>query len=790
MRANSKILSTSVIGIMLVIAGMGAGAEIFVAPSGNDANPGTEARPFATLRRAQQAARAVARQEPVTVLLESGTYYFPAPLVFDRRDSGTASAPVTYRAHSDGAVTISAGCPLELHWRSHKDGIWRADVHSDMQIDQLFINGQRRHVARWPNFREGDYGVDTGYSKGLTPVAGAPVSQVTPPLQNCAGFAFDPNRFTARKWAQPEGTMLHVFQSHGWGNMQWRLAGVDYEAPLLKLGHGGWQIGTLWHQSRVNWVGPNSRYYIENVFEELDVPGEWYHDADKQVLYYMPVEGEDLTVAEVVACGLKELVVFEGTATQPVRHLHLRGLSFRHTGRTLMQPYETRLRGDWAIARRAAVRIEGAEHCSVRDCEFVALGGNAVLLSNYNRYVRVSDCLFTNIGDSAVLVVGNDDAVRELRVHRNYHVPLDQLTDLEPGPKSPNYPGDCYIHNNLMYRLGLFGKQVAGVYLSACKRIHVSHNTICLIPRAGICINDGCWGGHIIEFNDVFLAVLETSDHGPFNAWGRDRYWQSLHRENSPCDMSLSRKYALLDNYLPTVIRNNRFVDDGFSWGIDLDDGASNYIVTNNLCLGCSVKLREGYFRRVENNIFVGPNPPNKHCCFAGSDDVYTNNIYVNTRNHWALNRGPSTEVLPKEIDRNVYFTDAGDNALFGYRGPMPGTDTRRSVSLSFTEWQTLGADENSVLADPLFFGADRQDFRLQKGSPALRLGFKQFPLDRFGTQNEAFLTIISEQGLHTLAQLGNAAATSIWMGAHIRPADGYRTHSEIRDRSASTDKR
>ncbi len=765
-----KKLSVSAIGMILALAGTAAGVEVFVSPRGDDTNPGTEARPFATLQRAQEAARTGAGQESVTVLVEGGTYYLSAPLVFGPQDSGTAGAPVIYAARPGAPPVISAGQRLNLQWTAYKNDIWRADMPSvDSQIDQLFVNGQRRPTARWPDFKEGDYGVDAGYSSGLTPRQGTPAHQVVPPLQNYTGFVFDPNRFTARQWSRPEGAMLHVFQSYGWGNMQWRLAGVDYDKHVIQLGDGGWQIGTLWHESRANSVNRNSRYYIENVLEELDAPGEWYHDTRKRVLYYMPVKGEDLAQAEVVACGLQELVILQGTAQQPVRHIHLRGLSFRHTRRTLMEPYETRLRGDWAIARRAAVRFDGAEHCSVQDCEFVGLGGNAVLLSNYNRRVSVSDCLFTNIGDSAVLAVGADDAVRELRVHRTYHVPLDQLTDLEPGPKSPNYPGDCHIHNNLMYRLGLFGKQVAGVYLSACERIHVSHNTICLTPRAAICINDGCWGGHTIEFNDAFLTVLETSDHGPLNAWGRDRYWQSLHREGKACDMSLSRKYALLDSYLPTVIRNNRFAHDGFSWGIDLDDGASNYIVTNNLGLGCSVKLREGFLRRVQNNIFVGPNPPNKHCCFAGSDDVYANNIYMNTRDRWAMNRGPSTEVLPAEIDRNVYFTPAGNAAIFGYCGPMPDTSRRQSVSLSFAQWQALGADRDSVLADPLFVDADRQDLRLRDGSPALRLGFEEFPLDRFGTQKKAFLAIIAEQGLHKLVQPGDAAATYAWMGARIR---------------------
>ena len=63
------------------------GTKVFVAPNGNDANPGTLAKPFATLQRAQQEARKqrsedkVGGQKSVTVFLREGTCYLPEPLV-------------------------------------------------------------------------------------------------------------------------------------------------------------------------------------------------------------------------------------------------------------------------------------------------------------------------------------------------------------------------------------------------------------------------------------------------------------------------------------------------------------------------------------------------------------------------------------------------------------------------------------------------------------------------------------------------------------------------------------
>mgnify|MGYP001817308946 CR=1 FL=1 len=167
--------------------------------------------------------------------------------------------------------------------------------------DQLCVNGDPRWLARWPDFTAGKYGIDAGYSHGLSPVAGEPFSKIDPPLQDYTAFRFDPKKWAPREWNKPQKAVLHVFQARGWGNMQWRLAGVDREKNLLQLGEGGWQIGTLWDDKRANIVSPSSRFYVENVFEELDAPGEWYFDAGSRTVFYRPGEGEKMEAAEVVA---------------------------------------------------------------------------------------------------------------------------------------------------------------------------------------------------------------------------------------------------------------------------------------------------------------------------------------------------------------------------------------------------------------------------------------------------------------------------------------------------------
>ena len=140
----------------------------------------------------------------------------------------------------------------------------------------------------------------------------------------------------------------------------------------------------------------------------------------------------------------------------------------------------------------------------------------------------------------------------------------------------------------------------------------------------GINISEGTWGGHVVEFCDVFDTVQETGDHGSFNSWGRDRYWLPAIAQVNDL-VAANPELPLLDVVKPIVLRNNRWRCD-HGWDIDLDDGSSNYHIYNNLCLHGGLKLREGFRRTVENNIIVG-NSFHPHVWYAESGDVFAHNI-------------------------------------------------------------------------------------------------------------------------------------------------------------------
>jgi hypothetical protein len=126
--------------------------ELHVSISGKDSNPGSLQAPLLTLSAARDAARKVAGKEAVTVTVADGIYHLPETLVLTPADSGSEKFPVIYRAEHEGRAVISGGLALDLKWQPYRDGILQATTPEGLSIDQLFINGERQHMARYPNY--------------------------------------------------------------------------------------------------------------------------------------------------------------------------------------------------------------------------------------------------------------------------------------------------------------------------------------------------------------------------------------------------------------------------------------------------------------------------------------------------------------------------------------------------------------------------------------------------------------------------------------------------------------
>lgn len=609
-----------------------------------------------------------ARQTPddVRIYLREGTYRLTHPLVLTAQD-GHERKKLTLQAFPGEKVVLTSSLPLSLTWEKFRKGIWKATVVGDPILDVLYVNGQLRHMARYPN-----------------------VDSTAVRFQGTSRWATDPSR--VRKWKNPQGGYLHAMHLHDWGDFHYQI--------ISKTQQGELELSGGWQNNRPMGLHEHNRM-VENIWEELDAPGEWYYRKEDHTLFYYPYAGENPSELLFETPQLKQLIEIRGTEEQPACHITLEGLELTQTLRTFMEAYEPLLRSDWRIYRGAAVFLEGTEHCVLRNCSLYQLGGNAVFLSRYNRSAVVSGNHITQIGASAVCLVGDTSAVRSPSFEYRQSVPYLRQ-DLTKGPKNRRYPSACQISDNLIHAIGLFEKQVAGIQLSMAQSIVVSHNSIYDTPRAGINISEGTWGGHVIEYNDVFNTVRETGDHGAFNAWGRDRFW---HPDYATMEEWVARHPTLVltDAVKTTVIRNNRFRCDR-GWDIDLDDGSSNYHIYNNLCLNGGIKLREGFYRIVENNILVN-NTFHPHVWFLNSGDIFTRNLVmmayqpIGIRNWGCM------------VDYNI-FTD----------------------SLSLAATRSYSIDTHSIIIGPKFKNPRAGDFSVADDSEAITLGwFRNFDMNQFG---------------------------------------------------------
>ena len=347
---------------------------------------------------------------------------------------------------------------MNLRWTPFRDGILQAKVPAGFKTDQLFVNGECQQMARYPN-----YDPQSQYFNGWSP------------------DAFSNAR--AARWADPKGGFIHAMHKHMWGDFHYEISGKTASGEVTYF--GGWQNNRR--------LGIHDKYrFVENIFEELDAPGEWFLDSKTSTLYFYPPAGVDPNKAMIEGVALRHLVEFRGSQLKPVRNITLDGFTFRHTARTFMDNRESLLRSDWTTYRGGAVFLTGTENIVIENSHFDQLGGNAIFVSNYNRRVAIRGCHIERTGGNGIAFVGDPAAVRN---------PLFFGTDKEkqniseidrtPGPLTENYPADSLVEDCLIHETGRVEKQTAPIQISMSASITLRHCSIYDVPRAGINISEG-----------------------------------------------------------------------------------------------------------------------------------------------------------------------------------------------------------------------------------------------------------------------------------------------------------
>lgn len=381
--------------------------DLYVAPTGSDANDGSMASPFATVARAQAAVRALQPlTEPVNVILRGGTYRLTEKLAFGPEDSGPAAAPVTYHSYPGERAVLSGGRTLAGTWQQVAGKpYWQLAVPTAAdgsdRFFSLFVNGQSRTRARYPNWDQ----------KVLRAQGRAPGEDAR------QAFAYYPGDIDPA-WSNPTDIDLVLLCS--WTPTIHRIQEIDADRQVVRF-HSS-------HSRTVDAWEKNFRYYASNVFEALDDPGEWYLNYHTGTLYYYPMPGEDPNRSEFIAPVMRSrMIEIEGDlgAGQFVENLHFRDLEFRHIDGDMDRYNGMYRQGHMYLT--SAVVAHGLRNASFVNCTFAQLGEYALELADGCRDVRVQHCHIWDLGAGAMqlgvtdlrtlltprLQIGKDDLVLE-----------------------------------------------------------------------------------------------------------------------------------------------------------------------------------------------------------------------------------------------------------------------------------------------------------------------------------------------------------------------------------------
>ena len=714
-----------------------AGACFYVSTLGDDrwsgtlpapAGSGASATdgPFATLTRARDAIRALKGRAggvdgPVSVLVLGGTYRFSEPLQLTGRDSGTAAAPVTYRAFPGERPVLSGGAEL-TDWQPYRGKIMRCAAPAGPAFRQLFYDDRRQIRARWPARDAADprYG---GW---------AFIEEVAPTLEGeeyPRTFGSGTQR-PARRWAKPQQAEVFIHPWLCWLNDIIPVESVDAATgtiTLTRFAHHGKHELTV-----------GNRFIVENVLEELRGPGQWCLDAEEGAVYFWPPSGSagEGTVVAPVADRIFELC---GSAGDPVHHVTIAGFTFAHTRSPFPEQQHAETFHSPGL-RGGTVHLEHAEDCRIEGNTFRAVGADGVHLEGANARNTIADNEFAYPGACGVSVASNSK--------QNTVTWMDREVVAERTREYPHFSGNA-IRNNHIHHNGVIKKRCGAIQVFAMNSVDnvIAHNLIHDTSDKAVMMKDG-FGRITVEHNRMERLGLECAD----TAAVMSESWFVLDD-----DPDLSKGLVIRNNLIRDVIgcaaygtpmkrdyvrgtkAGGRIWTPYFNWGIYSDNTGMSIVVSGNIVVGTvlggiSLPVGNPTDIKIENNIFVDALASQADLQVGGgrtkgegaSGNRFVRNIICyTTRNAALLNTTEQTRTAFAECDYNLYHPAVGQIPVVN--GVPDG---------SFEAWRELGFDRNSVFADPLFVDRAGGDFRLRPESPAFALGFRPIDVDRIGLES------------------------------------------------------
>ena len=707
-------------------------ADFFVAVNGNDANPGTLAKPFAALAKARDAVRALGQPDrDVTVLIRGGGYTLEQTVFFTRPDSAAKGRTITYAAYPGETPVFSSDQPV-TGWQKLTNApdhlpemargkVWVADVSAILgrkakRQDPPHGAGEPPDVRdrdRFYSLYLGDQHLPRARGKGFSPTNTTPKRR----REDTVRLRFP--RGTVRNWPDLAEAELRIIPYRFWIQNMLPFTSVDEEKRTAELAQPGtYTLGK-------NSMADRDSCFVENTLGALDKPGEWVLHAGEKRLYYWPKTArpeEGIAVPLLTEyVRIEGDIDYAGPTDQPTRGIVLKGLRFEHGDRMSWHGNTGwGLQHDWEMFDRpsALVRLRGAEDCAILDCEFTNSAHTAIRLDLHAQRNRIEGNHIHDVGGVGILLAGygpgTKDVNRDNQIRNNYLHHTGWMHWASPAvfvwQSGHNRIAHNHLHHTPYTALVVSGRiswstQGWGECSRTCRRDELDAALGKGFKRPG-------WQGrepflharhNVVEYNDFHNVMQITGD-------GNTIYVSGCGTGNT------IRRNWCHDNfggYMNAVIRN--------------DDDQHGSIFDGNI-IARSGGHGEGFINKgantIVNNIVADLRPTHRHRSYLvlvrydQTGAVHKGNIYYASRpgqvaiSETKPNKRSPKGALLKQVDSdgNVYFSAAD---------PDWGTKV-------LEHFQPQGVEKTSQPGDPLFVDAAEDDYRLKPGSPALALGIPQ----------------------------------------------------------------
>jgi hypothetical protein len=562
---------------------------IAVSPSGNDTNPGTIDHPFATLKRAKEAAALQVSSHDVLIQLADGTYRLTEPLRFTAKDGGRNNPPIIWAAAPNAHPVISGAIRITSWklWNSDRH-IYVADTPPGLDSRQLWID-------------------DT-----LAPIASIEL-QRKDVLFTRQGITLRPNISNPLRDLQKE-TRLELLAT---GFFTKRIAPVDHvDGTSLVMRQPSWN-NNLWGYDTIEtpYHPELAHLYLANSLKLLSQPHQWFLDSTMGKLYLRLAPDEDISHLDVELPRISVLLSIGNSLDEPVQDLIFRGIRFSHTtwlGPSGPEGYASQQSGSFLTGNAEAFPADPIESCAQGCPAFESMRNAwqqmpASIQVSAAQHIRFENDIFAHLGQYA-LGIGNDaDATLsgtglgagDITVSANVFTDCAGGAILVGGvQREAHHPTDprqinreIIIRNNRIRGVSKDYLDNSAILSTYVQQAIILHNDISDVPYDAIDIGYG-WGMHDPGGNPNYRVRMHGYD------WKQNLVYQTP------------------TTYRDTVVANNRihgakqfFHDGGAIYNLSASPGTlitENYIFDNNSLIGLYLDEGSRYIT-VRKNVVQDP---------------------------------------------------------------------------------------------------------------------------------------------------------------------------------------